>query len=61
MLVIRDLELSRTYIGGDYRNWKFQTTAKVQIGGYYSDATVKLTDEQTARAVDFIVGMIREG
>lgn len=62
MLTIRNLELKRTYIGGDYRKTKFVTTAEVQIGSSYgSKATMTLTDEQTDKAIGFILGMIREG
>ncbi len=61
MLTVRNLELKRTFVGGDYRNMKFTTTAEVQIGvGYSSKAILTLTDEQTAKVVDFILGLIRE-
>lgn len=62
MLTIRDLELKRIFVGGDWRRTKFVTTAEVRIGsGYANKATVTLTDEQTAKAIDFILGMIRDG
>ena len=60
MLVIRDLELKRTFVGGDFRKTKYVTTAEVKIGSAYNKATVTLTDEQTAKAVEFILGLIRE-
>lgn len=60
MLTIRDLELKRTFVGGDYRKTKYITTAEVKIGGGYNKATVTLTDDQTAKAVGFILGLIRE-
>lgn len=61
MLTIHDLELKRQFIGGEYRNFKFVTTADVRIGSSYSSkARVTLSDEQTAKAVDFILGLIRE-
>jgi hypothetical protein len=62
MLIIRNLELKRVFVDNDFRKTKFETTADVQIGNSYgSKAAVTLTDEQTAKAVDFIIGMIREG
>lgn len=61
MLTIRNIELSRTYIGGDYRRPKFQTVAEVKIGeGYQPTVKITLTDEQTDKAVAFILGLIRE-
>jgi hypothetical protein len=62
MLTIRNIELSRTFINGDYRKMKYATKAEVQIGtSYGSTAHINLTDDQTARAVAFILEMIREG
>lgn len=62
MLTIRNIDLSRTFIGGDYRKTKYVTKAEVQIGSSYgSTAHISLTDDQTARAVAFILEMIREG
>jgi hypothetical protein len=61
MLTIRNLELSRTYINGDWRKPKYATKAEVKIGKEYSaTAHVTLTDEQTDKAVAFIVELIRE-
>jgi propanediol utilization protein len=62
MLTVCNLELKRTYIGGDYKKPKFETTAQLRIGERYAaKTTVTLTDEQTKKAVEFILGMIREG
>ena len=60
MLTIRNLELSRTFIGGDYRKTKYLTKADVGIGKGYNKAEITLTDEQTAKAVAFILDIIRE-
>jgi len=61
MITIRDLELKRTFVGRDFYNMKYVTTADVQIGTGYNKTLITLTDEQTQKAVDFILDLIREG
>lgn len=62
MLTIRNLELSRIYIAGDYRKPRFQTVVEVKIGeGYSPSSKLTLSDEQTNKAVAFILDLIREG
>ena len=61
MITIRDLELKKTFVSGDYRRTKFQTTAELMIGERYgSKATITLTDEQTDKVLQFVIGLLRE-
>ena len=61
MLKITDINVSKSYRGGDYCQPFYQTTLGVQIATSYDRVKVGLSDEQTARIVAFILATATEG
>lgn len=55
MITIHDIEVKKAFRGGKYWDSFYETKLKVRLADSYSDLTISLTEDQTAKIVDQIL------